>query len=162
MAIRYKVTRGYVRFGKKVFFAGELMPPEFTERDKMRNIYSRRLVRVEVDESSDIPDTPVDNIVINDDNQGATVPPFIPPEGSPTIDDNPSAGNPPQEKEDEQEDAGKEPTKDDTPVKEDKVIKKNQPPKVIIPAVSQPASAKTPTGTKVTATRKTPAKSSKK
>lgn len=161
MAIRYKVTRGYVRFGKKVFFAGELMPPGFTERDKMRNIYSRRLVRVEVDESSDIPDTPDDNIVINDDNQGTTVPPFIPPEGPPVIDNNPSGG-PSQEKEKEQEDAGKEPTKDDTPVKEDKVIKKNQPSKVIIPAVSQPASARTPTGTKVTATRKTPAKSSKK
>lgn len=50
MAIRFKVVRGFVYYRKRAYYAGELMPEGFTERDQARNIYSRRLEKVEIPE----------------------------------------------------------------------------------------------------------------
>lgn len=48
MAIRFQVVRGFVYFRKRAYYAGELMPEGFTDRDRARNVYSRRLERVEI------------------------------------------------------------------------------------------------------------------
>ncbi|HEY8401361.1 MAG TPA: hypothetical protein VIK89_08875 [Cytophagaceae bacterium] len=48
MATRFKVARKWVKWKGKVYYEGELLPPNFTEKDKYRNIYSRRLIKVEI------------------------------------------------------------------------------------------------------------------
>ncbi len=48
MATRFKVARKWVKWKGRVYYEGELMPPNFTEKDKYRNIYSRRLIEVEI------------------------------------------------------------------------------------------------------------------
>lgn len=48
MATRFKVARKWVKWKGRVYYEGELMPPNFTEKDKYRNIYSRRLIKVEI------------------------------------------------------------------------------------------------------------------
>ena len=48
MASRYIVERFYVRHKGKIYTQGELLPVEFTEKDKFRNLYSRRLKLVEI------------------------------------------------------------------------------------------------------------------
>lgn len=58
MSIRFKVVRGFVYYRKKAYYAGELMPEGFTERDQARNVYSRRLEKVE------IPDEPSTKVII--------------------------------------------------------------------------------------------------
>jgi hypothetical protein len=56
MAERYQVERGSVLHRKVVYKQGDLMPADFTERDKARNVFSRRLIKVDVpDEPSQIP-----------------------------------------------------------------------------------------------------------
>jgi len=60
MATRFKVARKWVKWKGRVYYEGELMPPNFTEKDKYRNIYSRRLIKVE------IPDEPTP-LSINDE-----------------------------------------------------------------------------------------------
>jgi hypothetical protein len=46
--LRYKVARGWVKFKKQVYREGQLLPLEFTERDKHRSVYSRRIEQVEI------------------------------------------------------------------------------------------------------------------
>lgn len=60
MATRFKVARKWVKWKGKVYYEGELLPPNFTEKDKYRNIYSRRLIKVE------IPDEPTPLYINNE------------------------------------------------------------------------------------------------
>lgn len=63
MALRFKVTRLWVVHRGKRYNEGDLLPVEFTERDRVRNIYTRRIGQVEVpDEVKDLipPQEPVD------------------------------------------------------------------------------------------------------
>jgi hypothetical protein len=46
--IRYRVLHSYVKYQGIVYNSGDLLPEEFTARDRGRNIYSRRLVPVEI------------------------------------------------------------------------------------------------------------------
>lgn len=48
MSLRWKVVRKWVIFKGNLYKEGDLMPVEFTDRDRGRNIYSRRLIQVEV------------------------------------------------------------------------------------------------------------------
>lgn len=51
---RWKVVRKEVYFRKKIYQTGELMPENFTDRDRNRNTYARRLEKVEIlDERTD-------------------------------------------------------------------------------------------------------------
>lgn len=53
---RWQVQRGPVRHKGRTYLPGDYMPENFTERDRARNMYSRRLVLVEVpDEPSALP-----------------------------------------------------------------------------------------------------------
>ena len=53
--IRFKVERGLVKYKGKVYYQGDLLPVNFTEREKARQVYSRRLIQVEVpDEPSEL------------------------------------------------------------------------------------------------------------
>lgn len=45
---RFIVTRQYVKFKGKMYRKGELLPPEFTERDRCRNIYPSRIGTTDV------------------------------------------------------------------------------------------------------------------
>jgi len=48
MPQRYQVARKYVRHKGKIYSEGDLLPENFTERDRMRNLYSRRLTLIEI------------------------------------------------------------------------------------------------------------------
>lgn len=47
MIERYRVARGVVKYKGSVFLAGDIMPAEFTERDRTSSIYPRRYERVD-------------------------------------------------------------------------------------------------------------------
>ena len=47
---RFIVTRQYVKYKGKLYQKGELLPPNFTERDRCRNIYPSRIGTTEVDD----------------------------------------------------------------------------------------------------------------
>lgn len=59
MAIRYRVARQTVRFGKQTYRVGELMPVSFSERDLYRVLYPSRLEKVEVPDETATPTTEV-------------------------------------------------------------------------------------------------------
>ncbi len=48
---RFIVTRQYVKYKGVLYKKGELLPPDFTERDRCRNIYPSRIGTTEVSES---------------------------------------------------------------------------------------------------------------
>jgi len=48
MATRYRVARQSIRFGKKTYRKGELLPESFSERDLYRVLYPSRIEKVEV------------------------------------------------------------------------------------------------------------------
>jgi len=58
MAARYIVTRLRVVHKRKMYCEGDLLPVEFTERDRARNIYTRRIGLVDVPDVSDVSDVP--------------------------------------------------------------------------------------------------------
>lgn len=45
---RFIVTRQYIKYKGTLYKKGELLPPEFTERDRCRNIYPSRIGTIEV------------------------------------------------------------------------------------------------------------------
>ncbi len=51
MAERWKVVRGSVKHKGTLYFVGDLLPEDFTDRDRARHIYSRRMEKVEVEEA---------------------------------------------------------------------------------------------------------------
>lgn len=56
MAKRFIVARLWVVHKRQRYNEGDLLPVEFTERDRIRNIYSRRITQVEIpDESQNQP-----------------------------------------------------------------------------------------------------------
>lgn len=48
--VRFVVTRQYVKHKGILYKKGELLPPNFTERDRCRNIYPSRIGTIEVAE----------------------------------------------------------------------------------------------------------------
>lgn len=48
---RFIVTRQYIKYKGVLYKKGELLPPDFTERDRCRNIYPSRIGTTEVPES---------------------------------------------------------------------------------------------------------------
>lgn len=50
--LRFVVTRQYVKYKGKMYKKGELLPPEFTERDRCRNIYPSRIGTTVIVDSS--------------------------------------------------------------------------------------------------------------
>lgn len=62
---RFIVTRQYIKYKGTLYKKGELLPPEFTERDRCRNIYPSRIGTTEVPdveekaEEVDVPKTPI-------------------------------------------------------------------------------------------------------
>lgn len=48
----FKVEKGFVKYKGKVYYQGDFLPTNFTERDRARQVYSRRLVRVEIHDES--------------------------------------------------------------------------------------------------------------
>lgn len=53
---RYYVCRHYIKWKGKLYKQGELLPPEFTDHDRVRNIYVSRIAVKEVpDEVSELP-----------------------------------------------------------------------------------------------------------
>lgn len=58
MSTRWQVSRGLVYYRKKAYYVGDFMPVEFTARDQARNVYSRRLVEVEIPDESVIEKIP--------------------------------------------------------------------------------------------------------
>lgn len=69
MAKRWQVTRGGI-FHKHTYYpVGEYMPEDFTEKDRARNVYGRRLIQVEV------PDEPL----AVSEGTDVIVPPVDPP-----------------------------------------------------------------------------------
>ena len=70
MPEKFKVDRGYIIYKRKRYDAGDLLPETFTERDRARNIYSRRLVKVatpviEVNIPEQVPNTPADKPLVS-------------------------------------------------------------------------------------------------
>ena len=57
--IRYKVLRHSVKYKGVVYNIGDLLPKTFTDRDRARHVFSRRLIPVEVSDE-DISDGPSD------------------------------------------------------------------------------------------------------
>jgi hypothetical protein len=53
MVVRYQVVRGKVFHRKKVYDVGEFLPTDFTDRDRARNVYSRRIIKVELNDSKE-------------------------------------------------------------------------------------------------------------
>ena len=50
---RFIVTRQYIKYKGTLYKRGELLPPEFTERDRCRNIYPSRIGTTEVPDSEE-------------------------------------------------------------------------------------------------------------
>lgn len=50
---RFIVTRQYIKYKGTLYKKGELLPPEFTERDRCRNIYPSRIGTTEVPDSEE-------------------------------------------------------------------------------------------------------------
>lgn len=61
MAERFKVVGLWVVHKRQRYVEGDLLPEEFTERDRVRNIYSRRIQKVEIED------------VVNDQTQSDTI-----------------------------------------------------------------------------------------
>ena len=59
---RFIVTRQYVKFKGKLYNKGELLPPEFTERDRCRNIYPSRIGTVEIEEKTEENSAPMQGL----------------------------------------------------------------------------------------------------
>lgn len=55
---RYQVKYSWVLHKRRGYRTGDLLPEDFTERDRTRNIYSRRIGKVE------IPDTVQESVPI--------------------------------------------------------------------------------------------------
>lgn len=48
MSFRWQVMKGTIKWKGTCYEAGQLMPASFTDRDRERQVYSRRLIRVEI------------------------------------------------------------------------------------------------------------------
>ena len=81
MALRFKVARLWVVHKRQRFNEGDLLPEEFTERDRVRNIYARRIEQVEVPDEELNPTPDQDQIPPEDINPTPPVvntPPQVP------------------------------------------------------------------------------------
>lgn len=57
---RWQVIFGPIRHKGRTYLPGELMPEDFTEKDRYRNGFSRRLVQVDIpDEPLAVPQSPM-------------------------------------------------------------------------------------------------------
>lgn len=91
MSKRFKVTGLWVVHKRQRYNEGDLLPVEFTERDRVRNIYSRRITQVEIEDVSNPP-------IVNTPPQVPTTPAEIKPSvvkptGASTIKISPSKPN---------------------------------------------------------------------
>ena len=59
---RFIVTRQYIKYKGTLYKRGELLPPEFTERDRCRNIYPSRIGTVEIEEKIEENSAPTSNL----------------------------------------------------------------------------------------------------
>lgn len=50
MAERYQVVRGQIKWKGTLYFTGDLLPENFTDKDRARHMYSRRIELVEIKE----------------------------------------------------------------------------------------------------------------
>jgi hypothetical protein len=96
MSLRYQVTRAFVLHKRVKYNQGDYLPKDFTERDKARNVYSRRIALVEVKDNMSKEET------LTREN-----PPMIPPidaeQSLTSISSNASVTSGSQEIEDEKE-----------------------------------------------------------
>ena len=86
--LRYRVTRQWVKHKGKMYLVGELLPVEFSEREKFRNIYSSRIASVDVPdeelavEGIEIPGIPVQDAppIVPEKELKAEITPAVPSE----------------------------------------------------------------------------------
>lgn len=68
MAMRFKVTRLWIKHKGVIYRAGDLLPEEFTDRDKFRNVHPSRIGVAEVPVES-----PVEPPVVIEDKAAAPI-----------------------------------------------------------------------------------------
>lgn len=56
MTQRWQVVRGSVKHKGTLYFTGDFLPEEFTDRDRARHIYSRRMELVDYVDPATIPE----------------------------------------------------------------------------------------------------------
>lgn len=52
--IRYQVTKGVMKYKRRPYVAGDLLPVEFSEKDRHRSTFPRRIVAVEVPDAAPV------------------------------------------------------------------------------------------------------------
>jgi hypothetical protein len=60
--LRWQVIKGFVKYKGKVYYQGQLLPASFTDRDREHQVYSRRLIKVEIPDESSTLSKPAETI----------------------------------------------------------------------------------------------------